>query len=439
MSHLFVVIIYCCEMIVFKVIRWQSRLATRYILVCLFCAFYFGPLKSQSQRVIYSETERQTILSAHNQERRLVGNQDLIWDYDLEEFAADWASTLSSRGSGLSHRPNNKYGENCYWSSTSYVSPDAAILCFNEEKEMYNYGPVSYQNFRVTGHYTQVVWYRTTKVGCAAVSGNSGTYVVCNYNPPGNLIGDYPYRKENNKVTTVNVPSPPINQSVLESESSTPIPPRAPVLIPTRDEPVKSQISRDNSQILRSKVPKNNETRPYSQSFVVMFSGIESWTKFQNTPIISQLKSKREIGFTGASPHFQLISTLPKNRNDKVRDIRGMFSVGFTLSNRILQEDLNQCLGVIQSEPRLYSPINYEFGLQCWRYFQVSLGQTLFGLMATSNTWDYAVLYKCSLRFIVPMGRDFTFSLNASTAGQQFDVSNWNMASVGFSLRSKFY
>ncbi len=53
------------------------------------------------------------------------------------------------------------------------------------------------------GHYTQIVWRSTTHVGCGiqTCSTNSPfgpmfpdwTFVVCNYEPPGNLIGQSPY------------------------------------------------------------------------------------------------------------------------------------------------------------------------------------------------------------------------------------------------------
>ena len=52
-------------------------------------------------------------------------------------------------------------------------------------------------NIGSAGHYTQVVWRDTQKVGCGAstcnIQGFDGIYWVCNYDPPGNLVGRRPY------------------------------------------------------------------------------------------------------------------------------------------------------------------------------------------------------------------------------------------------------
>jgi len=45
------------------------------------------------------------------------------------------------------------------------------------------------------GHYTQMVWFTTTEVGCAVYQCDSIILVVCNYNPTGNWVGKHPYKK----------------------------------------------------------------------------------------------------------------------------------------------------------------------------------------------------------------------------------------------------
>ena len=49
-------------------------------------------------------------------------------------------------------------------------------------------------NFEAIGHFTQLVWIGSTTMGCAMSSsscnGYSNWYVVCNYDPPGNVADD---------------------------------------------------------------------------------------------------------------------------------------------------------------------------------------------------------------------------------------------------------
>jgi hypothetical protein len=57
-----------------------------------------------------------------------------------------------------------------------------------EEKPDYDGGLMNNKNF-AAGHYTQMIWGKTTHVGCATVKCKDGSHiVVCNYNPPGNYI-----------------------------------------------------------------------------------------------------------------------------------------------------------------------------------------------------------------------------------------------------------
>lgn len=41
------------------------------------------------------------------------------------------------------------------------------------------------------GHFTQLVWKGTSQVGCGMANCAGSNFVVCNYNSPGNVVGDF--------------------------------------------------------------------------------------------------------------------------------------------------------------------------------------------------------------------------------------------------------
>ncbi|KAG4114361.1 hypothetical protein ERO13_D12G041532v2 [Gossypium hirsutum] len=62
------------------------------------------------------------------------------------------------------------------------------------EKANYNYNSNRCAAGKVCGHYTQVVWRNSVHLGCAKVKcNNGGTFIVCNYSPRGNIVGQKPY------------------------------------------------------------------------------------------------------------------------------------------------------------------------------------------------------------------------------------------------------
>ena len=134
-------------------------------------------------------------LNAHNEWRDEVGVQHLTWNENLAKSAEKWALNLSKDYGHLYHSKCGN-GENIYWTSADYSVPVDATDGWGSEKEFYHNQKISGSNFKDFGHYTQMIWADTREVGCAIVSnGDNGTYVVCQYYPPGNYVGQHPYKK----------------------------------------------------------------------------------------------------------------------------------------------------------------------------------------------------------------------------------------------------
>jgi pathogenesis-related protein 1 len=137
-------------------------------------------------------------LAAHNQVRRQVGLLELSWDPELAATAKAWATRCEDDEAPIGlvdHNPDRgkDVGENIYGSSGAATGP-AAVSAWAAESANYNYA--SNQCTGVCGHYTQLVWRETQRVGCAVHACTSlrfsGT-VVCNYSPAGNVNNRRPY------------------------------------------------------------------------------------------------------------------------------------------------------------------------------------------------------------------------------------------------------
>jgi pathogenesis-related protein 1 len=92
----------------------------------------------------------------------------------------------------LVHSQGGSYGENLE-GSTGDLSVVDAVKLWVDEKASYDYNSNTYAAGAVCGHYTQVVWRDSVRLGCAKVQcNNGGKFIGCNYDPPGNVIGQRP-------------------------------------------------------------------------------------------------------------------------------------------------------------------------------------------------------------------------------------------------------
>ncbi|MEM9538662.1 MAG: pathogenesis-related family 1 protein [Cyanobacteria bacterium P01_E01_bin.42] len=139
-----------------------------------------------------SQTGIEQMLNAHNKWRDTVNVPHLQWSPTLANYAQEWANKLL-RENKFEHRQNPPYGENLAAASGQQLSPERVVDMWGNEVQDYNYNNNSCQPGKMCGHYTQVVWESTREVGCAMARNNNREVWVCNYDPPGNIIGRKPY------------------------------------------------------------------------------------------------------------------------------------------------------------------------------------------------------------------------------------------------------
>lgn len=164
------------------------------------------------------------VLNIHNRYRAHHNAVKLSYDTQCELSAKKWAEVLSKERSCLIHEPNRKllnlenilknfiflrYGENLFYFASPHYFTDAISMAeavvhsFYIEKRIYNYNFFNKQGFIRYGHFTQMLWRSTQKLGVGVAIGRyssvlngicmpkrgSGNFifVVIKYNPPGNV------------------------------------------------------------------------------------------------------------------------------------------------------------------------------------------------------------------------------------------------------------
>ncbi|KAL7665357.1 hypothetical protein ABC855_g2612 [[Candida] zeylanoides] len=128
------------------------------------------------------QTWAKNVLDAHNQKRALHSAPALAWDKTVYEYAQAYADAYDC--SGVLTHSHGPYGENL---AAGYKSGVASLDAWYDEGKTYDYSAANSYD-----HFTQVVWVGTTKVGCAykdCSAENWGQYVICSYDPAGNVVG----------------------------------------------------------------------------------------------------------------------------------------------------------------------------------------------------------------------------------------------------------
>ncbi|CDR43888.1 RHTO0S08e07536g2_1 [Rhodotorula toruloides] len=147
-------------------------------------------------------------LAAHNDFRATHHADPLTWNDTLAAAAEKWTKNCVWEHSGGKVGP---YGENLFMvgpvDQNAQLDPKPGIGSWNDEEKMYDYNNPGFTHD--TGHFTQTIWKATTQLGCyygkcngIMQSGQLGGFLVCEYYPAGNIVGD------NNKYFRENVLPP---------------------------------------------------------------------------------------------------------------------------------------------------------------------------------------------------------------------------------------
>lgn len=138
---------------------------------------------------------RTVAMDLHDRARAKVRVAPLAWDDGLARDAAAYAAVLARSGRFEHARqdPRRPQGENLWMGTKGAFSYAEMVQGWVDERRWFVNGPVPRisrtANWADVGHYTQIIWSTTTRVGCAMASNAADDYLVCRYSPAGNVYG----------------------------------------------------------------------------------------------------------------------------------------------------------------------------------------------------------------------------------------------------------
>ncbi|XP_037002116.2 peptidase inhibitor 16 isoform X1 [Artibeus jamaicensis] len=150
------------------------------------------------------DEERLVMVKLHNLYRAQVSPSaanmlQMRWDEELAVFAKAYAQQCVWGH----NKERGRRGENLFAITDEGMDVPRAVEEWYLEREHYNLSAANCDPGQMCGHYTQVVWAKTEKIGCGShfcekLQGVEETNIhllVCNYEPPGNVKGQRPYQE----------------------------------------------------------------------------------------------------------------------------------------------------------------------------------------------------------------------------------------------------
>lgn len=138
----------------------------------------------------------QACLGAHNALRAQHGAPPLEWDETCAQSAQRAAQECMDQGQMHHNNIDDGQGQNLFMSSKGGQANEdggkVATTAWYSEIKDYDFNDPGFGGS--TGHFTQLVWKGTTKVGMCKVRGDQDgmdtVYIAANYAPSGNITND---------------------------------------------------------------------------------------------------------------------------------------------------------------------------------------------------------------------------------------------------------
>ncbi|WVN87763.1 uncharacterized protein L203_102958 [Cryptococcus depauperatus CBS 7841] len=142
----------------------------------------------------HSNDQSKVWVDAHNAARAKYGAPAVVWDEQLAAVAKEHAY--------LCNHAHTKAAENLQWGS-GFGTPQGAVDGWMEEASLYDWNNPGYSD--EVGHFTQVVWKDTGRIGCYIAPCPKGSVVsskysesfqtACEYDPAGNYVNPGEFAK----------------------------------------------------------------------------------------------------------------------------------------------------------------------------------------------------------------------------------------------------
>lgn len=149
-------------------------------------------LPTDAPEFVDGATFTSAILNSTNAYRAEHNASAVRWNTTLEQFATsyldDVADEEATGGACLFQHSGGPYGENL---ALGCSNASSCVDLWGDERKEYDFSDPQFTED--TGHFTQLVWKDTTAVGCGAryCNNSGGWYLVCEYWPRGNVIGEF--------------------------------------------------------------------------------------------------------------------------------------------------------------------------------------------------------------------------------------------------------